>query len=64
MAEYIEREAVIKRLEEAREWCENRLSEGKFKSGCIAALGDELFNIQTRKLIPTADGGEVKHGEW
>lgn len=59
MAEYIEREAVVKRLEEAREWCEKCLGEGKFKEGCIAALDDEIFNIQRRKLVPSVDVVEV-----
>ena len=64
MPEYIEREAVVKRLEEAKEWCKKHLAEGKFREGCIAALDDERFNLTHGTAIPTADVVEVRHGEW
>ena len=64
MAEYIEREAVVKRLEEAKEWCKKHLAEGEFREGCIAALDDERFNLTHGIAITTADVVDVKHGRW
>lgn len=64
MKEYIEREAVLNRLEQSMRWCENELEIGEFKRGCMASLRDEIGNIKHSEVIPSADVEEVRHGEW
>ncbi len=64
MAEYIEREAVINRLKQSIDWCENELENGEFKRGCIASLRDEIGNLSHNKTIPNADVAEVRRGRW
>ena len=64
MAEYIEREDILSRFAEAKEWCEKHLAKGEFRAGCIAALDDERSNFTHGIAITTADVVEVKHGKW
>ena len=61
MAEYIEREAALEMLNKSLSFCENELDLGAYRTGCIAAIQDDIGNI---KHIPTADVAEVRHGEW
>ena len=61
MAEYIEREAALEMLNKSLSFCENELDLGAYRTGCIAAIQDDIGNI---KHIPTADVVEVRHGEW
>ncbi len=48
---YIEREAVLKVLENSMEFSIKELKEGKYRSGCIAAIKDDISNISH---LPTA----------
>ena len=61
MAEYIEREAALERLKSSLSFTEKGFDDGLFKSGCIAAIKDDISNI---RHLPTADVVEVRHGEW
>lgn len=56
MAEYIEREAVLKVLNNSLNFSENELLIGDFRRGCIAAIKDDIGNV---KHIPIADVVEV-----
>ena len=54
MAEYIEREALMKRF------CE-RCNEEMSESPCEPS---ECFAREVSKTFPAADVAEVRHGEW
>jgi hypothetical protein len=56
MAEYIEREALIKRLEHEAD-CSTSLVDVLVINGLANLVRDE-------RLAPTTDVVEVKHGEW
>ena len=58
---YIERETVLKVLENSMEYSIKEFEEGEFRKGCIAAIKDDISNISH---LPPADVQEVRHGYW
>ena len=52
MAEYIEREAVLAHLRKSLSVCYTEFDDGDFRKGCVAAIEDDIANVNH---IPTAD---------
>ena len=61
MPEYIEREALFKRLKEETHDYD---AVGKYKEGIIKGLNIAKSIVNDKVRTPTADVVEVKHGEW